>query len=130
MTSLQTQLKYIYTAKHCTDINDVNFALNELRQLYKLYPNSKIIVKKINALLNKLDKLNNKSIYKFKVGDKVEWVGRFTKKKFDCIVKNVNRKDNLIRIVADKEAENPLIYLNYYVEPEELNLKKIHKINK
>jgi hypothetical protein len=57
MTTLQTQLKYIYTAKQCTDINDINFALHELKQLYKLYPNSKIIVKKINALLNKLDSI-------------------------------------------------------------------------
>jgi len=63
-------------------------------------------------------------VYKYYVGDKVEWVGRFTKSKFDCIVKNVKRKDNLIRIVADKEAENPLIYPHYYVEPSELKLKQ------
>ena len=63
-------------------------------------------------------------VYKYYVGDKVEWVGRFTKRKFDCIVKNVKRKDNLIRIVADKEAENPLIYVHYYAEPSELKLKQ------
>lgn len=57
MTTLKTQLKYIYTAKQCTDINDINFAVYELRQLYKIYPNSKLIVKKINALLNKLDSI-------------------------------------------------------------------------
>lgn len=57
MTTLQNQLKYIYSAKQCTDVNDINFALNELKQLYKLYPKSKIIVKKINALLNKLDNI-------------------------------------------------------------------------
>jgi putative ribosome biogenesis GTPase RsgA len=63
-------------------------------------------------------------VYKYYVGDKVEWIGRFTNRKFDCIVKNVNRKDNLIRIVADKNSENPLIYSHYYVEPEELRLKQ------
>ena len=49
---------------------------------------------------------------------------------FDCIVKNVKRKDNLIKIVADKEAENPLIYVHYYVEPFELRFHKYkcHKI--
>jgi hypothetical protein len=56
MTTLQNQLKYIYTAKQCTDINDLNFALYELKQLLKKYPNSKIIVKKISAILNKIDK--------------------------------------------------------------------------
>jgi putative ribosome biogenesis GTPase RsgA len=62
-------------------------------------------------------------VYKYYVGDKVEWTGTFTKTKFDCIVKNIKRKDNLIRIVADKEAKNPLIYSHYYVEPSELKLK-------
>jgi hypothetical protein len=62
--------------------------------------------------------------YKYYVGDKVEWVGRFSKMKFDCIVRNVKRKDNLIRIVPDKEAEKPLIYSHYWVEPNELKLKQ------
>ena len=56
MATLQNQLRYIYTAQQCTDINDLNFALFELKQLLKLYPNSKIIVKKISAILNKIDK--------------------------------------------------------------------------
>jgi hypothetical protein len=63
-------------------------------------------------------------VYKYYVGDKVEWVGRFTKRKFDCIVKNVKRKDNLIKIVPDEGGESPLIYSHYYVEPSELKLKQ------
>lgn len=63
-------------------------------------------------------------VYKFYIGDKVEWVGTFTKEKFDCIVKNVKRKDDLIRIVADKEGLNPLRYSHYYVEPKDLKLKQ------
>lgn len=43
---------------------------------------------------------------KIKRGDKIQWVGRFTKKTFDCIVSNVKRKDGLIRIVADPEGKN------------------------
>lgn len=63
-------------------------------------------------------------VYRYYVGDKVEWIGRFTKRKFDCIVKNVKRKDNLIKITPDTEAKNPLIYNHYYVAPSELKLKQ------
>lgn len=61
--------------------------------------------------------------YKFKVGDKVEWNAPLTKKKFDCIVKNVKRKDNLIRIVPDTNGINPMPYHHFYVEPFELKLR-------
>ena len=61
--------------------------------------------------------------YKFYVGDKVEWIAPLTKNKFDCIIKNVKRKDNLIRIVSDHEGTNPMPYSHFYVEPFELKLK-------
>lgn len=64
-----------------------------------------------------------KPVYEYYIGDKVEWIGTFTKDKYDCIVKNVKRKDNLVKIIPDKDSSAPLKYQYYWVEPNELKLK-------
>lgn len=63
-------------------------------------------------------------VYKFYVGDKVQWFHEASNNIYDCIVRVVKRRDDLVRIKADKYGENPLPYIYYWVEPSELNLKQ------
>ena len=56
-------------------------------------------------------------------GQKIIWVGRFTKKKFDCIISNPKTKGGCILIKPDPTGENPLPYHHYYIDIEEIILK-------
>lgn len=63
-------------------------------------------------------------VYKYTKGDNVEWITQQGKTKFDCIVRAVKVRDNLVKIVADHSANNPMPYSYFWVEPSELNLKQ------
>ena len=54
---LNARLAQIYKASQCTDLADVNNALEEAKELRASYPESKVLFRRILSLHHKKDKL-------------------------------------------------------------------------
>jgi len=59
INGVQSQLSRIYKAEQCTDINDVMYAIEELKALIKRFPDSMQAHRRMSRLLNKKIELQN-----------------------------------------------------------------------
>ena len=58
-----------------------------------------------------------------KKGDKIYWKGTFTKVFYDSIITSVRSKDKIVRIVKDPDGDNPLPYIHYWIDFDEIIIK-------
>jgi hypothetical protein len=58
-----------------------------------------------------------------KKGDKILWKGTFTKKLYDCIITSVRIQEKVVRVVKDPDGKNPLPYIYYWIDFDEIIVK-------
>jgi len=51
-------LKYVYTAKQCTDLNDVEFAINEVKRIAREWKYTAALRNRLNSLEKRKEVLN------------------------------------------------------------------------
>lgn len=59
MKTIRQILNGIYKANQCTDINDVDFAISECKNLISTYGESRLVYNRINSLMKKRQILAN-----------------------------------------------------------------------